>query len=109
MLTVIKRLSLIYLIFLGILLGYIYIYQGLHPSMIGVFLDATFIFLLVIFLLYFMGRPPKDLECIEKFRNATVDAGVVINRRKLRRWVSCSVCINKDQLVICTFGKIRES
>lgn len=109
MLTVIKRLYLIYIIFLGLLLGYIAIYHGMHPSMIRVGFDVTFIFLLIFTLMYFMGRPPKGMESVEKFRNATIDEGIVLNRRKLRRWVSCSVCISGEHLVICTFGKIRES
>ena len=108
MLTVIKRLSPVYMIFLGILLGYLLISQGFHPSMIGVIIDVSVIFLLVAFIMCLMGRPPKGMECIEKFHNATIDEGVVLNRRKLRRWVSSSFCINDKYLVICTFRKIKE-
>jgi hypothetical protein len=109
MLAVIKRLYIVYLIFLGVLIGYIAIYHGLHPSMIGTVFNVTFIFGLIALLMYFMGRPPKGLECLEKFINATIDEGIVINRRKLRRWISCSLCISGEYLVICTFTKVRES
>ena len=109
MLTVVKRIYLVYLIFLGLLISYIALSNGFDPSMIRVVFDVTFIFFIVIAMMYFMGRPPEGMECIEKFYNATIDEGVVINRRKLRRWVSCSVCINRDHLVICTFRKVRES
>jgi len=109
MLTVIKRIYLIYIIFLGLLLGYIFINQGIHPSMIQITSNITFVFLMLAVLLYLMGRSPKGIECVEKFRNVTIDKGVVINRRKLRRWVSCSVCIDGSNLVVCTFRKVRES
>lgn len=109
MLSVIKRLYIVYFIFLGVLLGYIAINYGMHPSMIGVVFNVTTIFGLLALLMYFMGRPPNGLECLEKFINATIDEGVVINRRKLRRWISCSLCISGEYLVICTFTKVRES
>lgn len=109
MLTVIKRLYIIYFIFVGLLVGYIFLSKGPDPLMIKVISDVSFIFIVVAVILYFMGKPPRDIECVEKFRNVTIDQGVVINRRKLRRWVSCSVCIDSSNLVICTFRKVRES
>ena len=109
MLTVIKRLYVVYIIFLGLLIGYVFLSKGLDPLMVKVISDVSFIFVIVATVLYFMGKPPKNIECVEKFRNATIDQGVVINRRKLRRWVSCSVCIDSSNLVICTFTKVRES
>jgi hypothetical protein len=109
MLTVIKRLYIVYMIFLGLLIGYILLSNGLDPLMIKVIFDVSFIFVIVAVIMYLMGKPPRDIECVEKFRNATIDEGVVINRRKLRRWVSCSVCIDSSDLVVCTFRKVRES
>jgi len=109
MLTLLKRIYVVYFVFIGLLTGFIALNKGFDPTMIGVIIDVSFIFLILIILLYLMGKPPKHLECIEKFQNATIDKGVVINRRKLRRWVSCSVCIDGSRLVICTFGKEKEA
>jgi|GEM_PF-5350086 len=109
MLIVIKRLYIVYIIFLGLLIGYVLLSQGLDPLMIKVIFDVSFIFIIVAVIMYFMGKPPRDIECVEKFRNTTIDAGVVINRRKLRRWVSSSICIDGSNLVVCIFKKVRES
>jgi hypothetical protein len=58
--------------------------------------------------MWLMGRPPEGKNVISSFENATIDMGIRINRRKLRRWVSCSYGIDDGNVVIYTFAKQKE-
>ena len=109
MLVVVKRLFLVYLIFLSLLLGYVFYSKGIDLSAVTTLINVTGVFVLVVLTMWFMGRPPRGKNCIDAFQNATIDKGVQLNRRKLRRWISCSYGVEKESFNIYTFGKIKET
>lgn len=112
MVKIIKKLYPLFFLFLGLLLVFFAFQNGFSSENIHAYfqiaINIALLFFLTVSLLWSMGRPPKGKNIISSYENATIDMGVRLNRRKLRRWVSCSYGIDDGNVIIYTFAKQKE-
>lgn len=112
MIKIIKKIYPLYLLFTVLLFAFFAFQNGISggnsSAYLHIFLNVTVLFCLTVSLMWLMGRPPEGKNVISSFENATIDMGIRINRRKLRRWVSCSYGIDDGNVVIYTFAKPKE-
>jgi hypothetical protein len=104
------RVFPIYLVFTGIVTSF-FLYGGgklNSPEYLSVLIPLTTLLVIMVLMLTLMGRPPVSKNIYGCYENCLIDFGVTINRRRLRRWVSCSWGSDGNSLLIYTFGKVKE-
>jgi len=104
------RVFPVYLIFTGVVSSFFFYGGGElnSPEYLSVLIPLTTLLVIMVFMLTLMGRPPSSKGVYGSYENCIIDFGVTINRRRLRRWVSCSWGSDESSLFIYTFGKVKE-
>jgi hypothetical protein len=104
------RIFPIYLIFTGIVTMFFFYGGGElnSPEYLSVLTPLTTLLFIMTLMMTLMGKPPSLKSVYGSYENCLIDFGVTVNRRRLRRWVSCSWGADESGIYIYTFGKVKE-